>query len=214
MKHSARVILILYFLFDQVLCRFLLFPLMRASLSAEAYHSLALVIRLVLLCAILLLWLPHGMKETRIDRRTLPYGLRCMLVSVLAMVCIQSTALFVLKQTGAVSANQIYVMSLRNEHLFRALFEGLIYAPLMEEIVFRDELILELNSFINPKAGVLLSCALFGLMHGAGASLAQLLFVPLYAVCGSVLYLCYRRSGSLVYAMGAHFIFNLLAMLV
>ena len=215
MKHSsARIILILYFLFDQVLCRFLLFPLMRASFSSQAYHSLALVIRLFLLCAILLIWLPHGLKETRMDRRTFPYGIGRVLLSVSAMVFIQCAVTFLLKQAGAVSSNQIYVDTLQSEHLFRALFEGLIYAPLIEEIVFRDELISEMNSRISPKAGVLLSCLLFGLLHCAGASFTQIVFVPLYAFCGSILYLCYRRSGSLVYAMGAHFILNLLAMLV
>ncbi|MBR3348552.1 MAG: CPBP family intramembrane metalloprotease [Solobacterium sp.] len=215
MKHpAARSILILYFLFDQALCRFLLFPLMRASFSDDAYHSLALVIRLLLLCAILFLWLPHGVKETRIDRRTLPNGIRCVLLSVLAMVCIQSAAVFVLKEIGAVSANQIYVNTLQSEDLFRALFEGLIYAPLCEEIVFRDTLISEINALIHPKAGVLLSGVLFGLLHFAGASLTQFVFIPLYALCGYILALCHRRSGSLVYAMGAHFILNLLAMLV
>lgn len=217
-KFSKKAdILILYFLFDQMLCRFLLFPLMEKHMQTYAYHTSVILLRTALVCAVGLLHmkaLVHEAESFRMNKRKgLPECIGCVILILLA----EMSYLSLFRSSAAAAANQSAVNLIKDENIFRGILESLLYAPLIEEIVFRDVLIDALKEHTGKAAAVLFSCILFGFMHvctglQAGVS-AGFVLLPLYGACGLILSLCKEQSGSLFYAIASHFLVNLVVML-
>jgi len=89
---------------------------------------------------------------------------------------------------------------------------SLVFAPFMEEVFFRGFIFAGLRGRWGTLWAALASGLLFGLAHLGGSSTAYTV-VPIVAV-GFVFALGYAYTGSLVATIGAHFLFNLVSLIV
>ena len=78
-----------------------------------------------------------------------------------------------------------------------------VLAPVSEEMLFRGLIYGTLRSVLRRPAALLLSCAIFGLMHG------QLLWVIYAFLMGAVLTLIYDKYRTLLASMAFHIAFNI-----
>lgn len=102
-----------------------------------------------------------------------------------------------------IPSNQTAIESLNIGYI---LFSTLIYAPLVEEILFRGMLKkLIKNNYIF----ILTSGLIFGLLHVIGSSsLIQYLYIFVYGLCGMYLATLYSKYNNIYLNMVAHFILN------
>lgn len=94
------------------------------------------------------------------------------------------------------------------------IFMALIYAPFVEELLFRG-LFLQVMRKLNIQVAMWISSLLFGLAHmfAQGFLLTDLLFLPTYTVLGYLLAKRYQDSHSLFSSMAVHFLNNLIGVL-
>ena len=83
---------------------------------------------------------------------------------------------------------------------------GIFVAPALEELLFRGYIYGTLRRYIGPVAGMILSGALFALIHVNGVALPALFVL---AIC---LTLAYEATGSLLAPMAMHATFNAIAL--
>lgn len=114
--------------------------------------------------------------------------------------------------TGQVEAeNQSMIIDLYAQAPYLIIIQALLYAPIVEEIMFRGLVFGSLSKKSNF-IGVLVSSSLFGLVHVLSSVLsgnfADLWFFPTYALLGFFLNRAYIKSGSIVSSMALHFLNN------
>lgn len=114
--------------------------------------------------------------------------------------------------TGQVEAeNQSMIIDLYAQAPYLIIIQALLYAPIVEEIMFRGLVFGALSKKSNF-IGVLVSSSLFGLVHVLSSVLsgnfADLWFFPTYALLGFFLNRAYIKSGSIVSSMALHFLNN------
>jgi len=85
---------------------------------------------------------------------------------------------------------------------------AVVVAPVAEEILFRGFLYATLRRSLGPLAAIVLSSAIFSLLH------SQLTAAPSLFVIGFLLAYLYERTGSLVASISAHAANNLYSLLV
>lgn len=116
-------------------------------------------------------------------------------------------ALIISVVAGEASANQEALYSVPLPMLA---FTALIYAPVLEEIIYRGFL----RRLVPGDAlFVLVSALVFGLVHmlHPGQSLAQMLYFMEYALIGGFLADLYVKSDNICLSMLGHFSMNLIA---
>lgn len=114
------------------------------------------------------------------------------------------------------SANQSYIIDLFKDYPTLIIIQALLYAPIVEEIMFRGLIFGSLAKKSIPLAMVA-SSLLFGLAHVYDSLLngnfADLWFIPTYAMLGYLLNRAYLKSGTIVSSMALHFMNNALGLL-
>lgn len=114
------------------------------------------------------------------------------------------------------SANQSYIIDLFKDYPYLILIQALVYAPIVEEIMFRGLIFGSLAKKSIPLAMVV-SSLLFGLAHVYDSLLsgnfADLWFIPTYAMLGYFLNRAYLKSGTIISSMALHFMNNALGLL-
>lgn len=114
------------------------------------------------------------------------------------------------------SANQTYIIDLFKDFPYLILIQALVYAPIVEEIMFRGLIFGSLSKKSIPLAMVV-SSLLFGFAHVYDSLLsgnfADLWFIPTYAMLGYFLNRAYLKSGTIVSSMALHFMNNALGIL-
>ncbi len=98
------------------------------------------------------------------------------------------------------------------------IFAALVFAPVVEEIIFRGAIFNAFYKKENPIAAILISGALFSLVHVIGSLLVGNLiglihFVSYFAV-GIGFGFLYHKTRNLYICIGVHFINNLVAVLL
>jgi|GEM_PF-390932 len=116
-------------------------------------------------------------------------------------------------QTNSFNQNEIIkVMSSMPLLIF---IQALIFAPLLEELMFRGLFYGLLRNISKPLA-LTLSSLLFGLAHLSASLMAfqwtDLWFLPTYALLGFFLALAYERTHSIYTSMLVHFLNNLIGL--
>ena len=113
------------------------------------------------------------------------------------------------------SQNQNTIIDLFRSYPNLILFQALIYAPIVEELLFRG-LIYNLLALKSKRLGWILSSFSFALIHVFGSiSLGQfedLWFIPTYFVLGYLLNRAYIETKSLHVTILAHFLNNVLGL--
>ncbi|MBQ4342283.1 MAG: CPBP family intramembrane metalloprotease [Erysipelotrichaceae bacterium] len=115
------------------------------------------------------------------------------------------------------SGNQNSLIELYSVQPFKVLYASLIFAPIVEELVFRGALFSGLRK--NHKVlGILFSSFAFGFLHVYQSlftgDFKDLLFLFSYALLGSFMCRAYEKTGSIAGAMSLHFINNLVSVIV
>ncbi|MCR4951110.1 MAG: CPBP family intramembrane metalloprotease [Solobacterium sp.] len=98
------------------------------------------------------------------------------------------------------------------------LFGAAVFAPFMEELVFRVSMIRLISKRFGMPAGLVLNALIFGLLHIVSmlpaVSAADLGWLVIYCGLGLILSLAYVRSGSMFASVSAHILYNLTAMIM
>lgn len=118
-------------------------------------------------------------------------------------------ALTITATVGEASANQSALLTVPLPLLA---FSALIYAPVVEEILYRGFV---RRLIPGEKSFILLSGLLFGLIHmlHPGQDLGQMLYLVEYAFIGVFLAYLYAKSDNICVSMLGHFCFNFIAFL-
>lgn len=119
--------------------------------------------------------------------------------------------------TGQAEAqNQTEIIGLFEQAPYLIIIQALLYAPIVEEIMFRG-LVFGGLSKRSMAFAVIVSSSLFGLAHVYNSILsgnfADLWFFPTYALLGYFLNRAYIKSGSIVSSMALHFLNNAIGLL-
>lgn len=107
---------------------------------------------------------------------------------------------------GEIPENQ---SSLETYNYFYLIFASLIYAPIVEELIYRGVI----RKFIkNDKLFIIISGIIFGLAHVIGSStLIQYIYLLDYGICGAYMAFLYTKYNNIYLNISAHFIINLIA---
>lgn len=136
-----------------------------------------------------------------------------MVVNVVVNIIFQ----YVLKITGN-SANQDAVVEMVNRMPILMIITTVVFAPILEELVFRGGLYLGLISKLGEKTATIISSISFGAIHVLAqflstGSFQELIFIVPYAVLGYFMVLSVKKTESLMGSIVFHFINNLIATL-
>lgn len=90
-----------------------------------------------------------------------------------------------------------------------AILSVLVFAPLVEEFLFRGILQSFLRRFLGQKAAILVAALLFALFHYSSAQgLGNITLILSFLLLGSFLGFLYERQGSLWSSIALHSLFN------
>ena len=138
------------------------------------------------------------------------YGL--MMLSSIALNLVLML-LFQLENSG----NQSYLIDLFSKQPIKVIYAALIFAPIVEELVFRGALFSGFRKNQRLK-GYLISSFAFGFLHVYqslfSGNFKDLLFIFSYALLGSYICKAYDETGSMIGSMFLHFLNNLISVVV
>lgn len=151
-------------------------------------------------------WLTFKITKKWIITVLLVYGMM-----YLSNIVISLLLTFVTNQGQSLNQESITVMFSQMPYL--TVFIAVIFAPIVEEIVFRGVIF----NFFRKKGflfAALISAVLFGLIHVRPMAISDLPFVVVYAALGFFICLGYEKTNNFYTAVTLHFLNNLLAVLV
>lgn len=141
------------------------------------------------------------------------------IITTLPMMLLGSIVLnlIITNLTGQTEAqNQTEIIGLFEQAPYLIIIQALLYAPIVEEIMFRG-LVFGGLSKRSMTFAIIVSSSLFGLAHVYNSILsgnfADLWFFPTYALLGYFLNRAYIKSGSIVSSMALHFLNNAIGLL-
>lgn len=110
--------------------------------------------------------------------------------------------------------NQANNLTYMSADPFGFLVSSLVFAPFIEETVFRGCIFAPLRQKHSFVFSALLSGFLFGFLHVLASVMSrdygQCIYLLVYALCGFVLAIPYERTGSIFSGMFTHMLYNLL----
>lgn len=132
---------------------------------------------------------------------------------MLSSVLVNALATTLSGQTN--SYNQSQIIEFMGSLPWILVFQALIFAPILEELMFRG-LFFGFLRKLDRNLALLLSALLFGVAHLSGSlsvfQWTDLWFLPTYSLLGFFLALSYERSHSLLTPMLVHFLNNLIGL--
>lgn len=129
------------------------------------------------------------------------------------------TILFSLMGISDVSGNQSQVIDMTSFSPLLTAFAALIFAPIIEEVIFRGVFFGNFRSERHFYLPYIVSSVLFGLLHTFSLFVQhgnplELVYTIQYAFLGFFIALAYERTGSIWGSISVHFINNLVAFIV
>lgn len=116
------------------------------------------------------------------------------------------------------SANQSEIIAASQSSPWLTLFSALIYAPIVEEIVFRGVLYRGLRPRYSHRKAALISAFTFGYIHVMASlfagNFADMIYLFAYALIGFFLVLAYEQNDTIYGSILLHFINNAFAFLL
>ena len=116
---------------------------------------------------------------------------------------------------GEVSENQQAIEMMTGELPVYMFFSVVIFAPIVEELVFRVGVYGGMRKKFSVLVSVLVSALSFAMMHMIisllSGNFADLIFVVAYAVPGAILCLAYEKTDNILVPIMVHWINNLIA---
>lgn len=192
----------------------IIFPFIMFVLPSYSFFSkIPSILVYVLILSLVLIFYFRELKDNFIIfaknfKTYLPFIIKRYLIMLGVMVLVAIP--IILLNNGETSANQTMVNALFKKIPIQALILSTIYAPFVEESVFRLSLS---KLFSNKTLFIITSGFLFGSLHVIDkfTSLTDLLYVFQYAALGMCLAKAYADSKNIFVSISMHFIQNFLA---
>lgn len=119
---------------------------------------------------------------------------------------------------GGSGSNEEALEIMFNVAPYSLVFSAVIFAPIVEEIVFRGAIFNLLYKEDKPYKAILISGLLFGLLHVfsglLGGSFVELLYLIIYFTMGAILGFIYHKTKNIYICIGVHFINNLISVII
>lgn len=116
------------------------------------------------------------------------------------------------------SANQSEVITAVESMPYLSIFSTLIYAPIVEEILFRGVFYRALRPHMKWFSAALISAFLFGFIHVMQSfftgNFADMIFLLSYGLIGFFMALAYEINDTIYGSMCLHFLNNAIALLL
>lgn len=143
----------------------------------------------------------------------------CLLLFAAYYVCSLAVNIIVLLLSESeTSANQMEIIEAINVSPYLTMFSTLIYAPIVEELVFRGVFYRALRPHFHWLLSALISAFLFGFIHVMFSLLTgnfnDLIYLLSYGLIGFFLALAYEKSDTIFAGMLLHFFNNAFAFLI
>ena len=138
------------------------------------------------------------------------FGLKVWFISLSMMVISNILISFVYSSN---SVNEEVVQSFLVKYPIYTTISTLIYAPFVEEIIFRKSL---RGIFNNKALYILISGLIFGLCHVVAGidNTMELLYLIPYGIMGASFAYIYSKTNSIFVSMSMHFIHNLITLII
>ncbi|SDP50584.1 CPBP family intramembrane glutamic endopeptidase [Clostridium gasigenes] len=102
--------------------------------------------------------------------------------------------------------------------IFYSMFVALIYAPIVEEVVFRGVVYKSIKRNYGGFKAILISSFLFGAMHVMNSfnnlSFSELIYFSIYFIMGIALGISYEYTNSIWGSIINHFIWNFITLII
>ena len=188
------------------------------ELSNEMYDLISLFVYLFMITISIYFAFPV-LKESYHNTPKLKKLIKSVLLTFVALYffsALSSVLVFIL--TGLQdSANQNQVVDAFKQNPSLIIFTTIIYAPIVEEIVFRGAIFRGLRSKTNFIISAIISGLLFGFIHVFDSliqgNILDLLYIIVYGSLGFVFCYAYEKNNSIFASIALHFINNFLGII-
>ena len=159
------------------------------------------------------------LKESYLNRPKFKKLIESVLLTFVALYFISALSnILVFILTGLEeSVNQNQVIEAFNQNPILIIFTTIIYAPIVEEIVFRGAIFRGLRSKTNFIVSAIISGLLFGFIHVfdslINGNFLDLLYIFVYGALGFVFCYSYEKNHSIFASMALHFINNFIGII-
>lgn len=180
--------------------------------NGDIYYPLLTVLNTLGCVAMFFVTYKYPSKDRFMLKRKPTNWLSVTLYIVLGAVClllVQWICMYLeihLLRQASYSANTSYLLAVFSKYPYYIL-NICLFAPIMEEFVFRKVLFAESTAMISPVGAALISSLLFSLAHQDGHFLT-------YACIGLTLCALYAKTGRLETTIGAHILMNIAVVLM
>ncbi len=188
------------------------------NLSNEMYDLISLFVYLFMIAISVYLAFPV-LKESYYKTPKLRKLIKSVLLTFVALYFISAlSSILVFILTGLQdSANQNQVVDAFKQNPSLIIFTTVIYAPIVEEIVFRGAIFRGLRSKTNFIISAIISGLLFGFIHVFDSliqgNILDLLYIIVYGSLGFVFCYAYEKNNSIFASIALHFINNFLGII-
>ena len=218
-KKRCIWIICLYFIVYLFVLQLLISPAAQryfGSIGSGLAQILGMILILYAACGACGMWLLREWDDFLQRRRScLKQSLLHYAAMCIAMILLSYILSGILKEPSAAQkADEVLLRSGNISFVFGAA----VFAPFMEELVFRVSMIRLISDRFGIRLGVLLNALLFGILHIVSmlpaVSTADLGWLIIFCALGLLLSAAYVRSGNLFASVCAHMLYNLTAMLM
>ncbi len=145
-----------------------------------------------------------------------PFSIKCWLVGFALMIIVNLIIFYFL---GDMSQNEEEIQNILTAAPLYMFFSSVIYAPLVEELIFRKSI----SDFINNKyVYIIVSGLVFGFIHttaglftsDGGLNLSEMVYIIPYGVVGSCFAYLYSKTDNIFCSIFMHAFHNLFAFAV
>ena len=187
-------------------------------LSNEVYDLISFFVYLFMIGVSIYCAFPV-LKESYYNRPKFKKLFESVLLTFVALYFISALSnILVFVLTGLEeSVNQNQVIDAFNQNPLLIIFTTIIYAPIVEEIVFRGAIFRGLRSKTNFVTAAIISGLLFGFIHVfdslVNGNFLDLLYIFVYGSLGFVFCYSYEKNNSIYASMALHFINNFIGII-
>ena len=144
------------------------------------------------------------------------------LASIFTIMCMFMMLIIVISKISGIDMNTS-LNQVKNEvsfktDIFYSMFVALIYAPIVEEVVFRGVMYKSIKRNYGGFKAILISSFLFGVMHVMNSfnsfSFSELIYFAIYFIMGIALCISYEYTNSIWGSIINHFIWNFITLII
>lgn len=135
------------------------------------------------------------------------YYTKYLKLYILALIIMMISNIFINKLTQGIPGNEEAIRTTLNKAPLYMFFSSVIFAPFIEEMVFRQSL---KNIITNKKTFVIASGLIFGGLHVIGNinTIYDILYIIPYATPGIAFAIMLEKTDNIFVPMGIHFLHN------